>query len=418
MKKRSGSQTYWVGIDWGKEQHAVSIVDGQRRLVTQFMVQATLRGMERLGDTLAALDSVEGIAIETCRAQIFYYLLSKRYRLYPINPKLSKQWRDGTSVAGIKTDARDGRVLAMELARRHEELRAYSQTDPVTAELLGLCNKQRSLIDQRTALVHQLREALNAFYPAALDFFDDLTSPTAWAFFKRFPNPQTLAKSRKQTLLSFLRAHRIGLKPLWLERVENRAAALDWPKVPGALAEEEMMLACVAQLIALQARLNHLEKLIEQYAAPLPETKILRTLPGAGPCLGPALCAMVRSVDVQAEGGEALRCLSGIAPVDESSGKRRRVRIRRRCNKKWRTTLHLFAWSSATYCRWAKAFYDLCKERGDNHATALRKLADKWLRIIKRMIETGESYDDERYVQALRATHSPVYDRLCAKLGG
>ena len=55
------------------------------------------------------------------------------------------------------------------------------------------------------------------------------------------------------------------------------------------------------------------------------------------------------------------------------------------------------------------------RAQGDRHATALRKLADKWLKIIKRMLQTGQPYDDKRYMEALRKHGSPVYLRLCGK---
>jgi transposase len=418
MKKELHSQEYWVGVDWGSEHHAVSIVDTQRKLVNHFLAPATLEGLEQLGKALAALKNVGGVAIETTHMPIFYFLVEKGYTVYPVNPKLSKQWREGMSVAGNKSDERDGQVLALELARRHEELRPFCQRDPATEELVGLCKKQRALIDQRTALVQQLREALNAYYPAALGFFSDLTAPTAWAFCRRFANPQSLAGSRKETLFRFLRAHRIGLKPVWIERVESRGKALDWPTAPDARAQEIVMRACVAQLQALQGCLDQLEKIIEACAAPLPETKILRSLPGVGERLGPALAAMVRAVQAESEGIDGLRCLSGVAPVENSSGKRRQTKIRRRCNKSWRTTLHLFASCSIAHCSWAKAFYDLCKERGDKHGTALRKLADKWLRIIHCMLQSGQPYEEKRYLQALRQNGSPVYLRLSAQNGG
>ena len=66
----------------------------------------------------------------------------------------------------------------------------------------------------------------------------------------------------------------------------------------------------------------------------------------------------------------------------------------------------------------AKAFYDMHRQRGDTHAGALRKLADKWLKIISGMLATGEPYDDQRYVEALRENGSPVYLRLCEKTSG
>lgn len=417
-KSTSFTQPYWMGIDWGTKHHAVSIVDNQRQVIAKFTSPATLKGMEALGTTLAELGHVAGVAIETTHAPIFYYLSNNGYPVYPVNPKLSKQWREGTSVAGNKSDARDGRVLAMELSRRHDELRVFQPKTPATGELLALCAKQRALIDQRTALLQQLRASLSIYYPAALAFFSDLSSPTAWAFVKRFPTPSSLVQARKDTLIRFLRAHRIGLKPVWLERIEARKEALSWPAVPCALAEEVVSLACVAQLQALQTQLDRLEKLIEERAKELPETQLLQTLPGVGVHLGPALAAMIRAVQEEAGGLQALRCLSGVAPVEDSSGKRCQNKIRRRCNKQWRTTMHLFAACSIAHCAWAEAFYDLCKQRGDGHATALRKLADKWLRIIFRMLQNAEPYDEKKYLDSLAQKHSPVFARIGAKTCG
>jgi len=411
-------QTYWVGIDWGKKQHTVAVADARRAVVKRFTVPATLEGLARLHETLQALGPVEGVAIEATHNPVFYYMVKKGYVVYPINPKLSKNWREGSSVAGGKSDARDGRVLATELARRHEELRPHHDADPATAELRGVCEKQRALIDQRTALVQQLRDAVSVYYPAALDFFSDLTAPTAWAFLKRFPNPQQLARARKDTLIAFLRAHHIGLKPVWLERIDRRQEATAWPTPPAALADEGLALACVAQLQALQAHINRFSRLIAHRTQTLPEASLVGSLPGAGQRLTPELTALVRTADVAASGVAGLRCIAGVAPVEDQSGKHRGTHIRRRCNKHARNTLHLFAWCSMRCCPWAKAFYDLCKERGDRHGTALRKLADKWLRILQAMLRTGRPYDEARYLKNLRNAHSPVYARLCGQSGG
>ena len=411
-------QTYWVGIDWGKAQHTVAVADDRRAVVEQFTAPATLEGLARLHETLQALGPVEGVAIEATHNPVLYSLVQKGYTVYPINPKLSKNWREGSSVAGGKSDPRDGRVLATELARRHEELRPRRDADPATSELRGLCEKQRALIDQRTALVQRLRETVSVYYPAALEFFSDLTAPTAWAFLKRFPNPQQLAGARQDTLIRFLRAHQIGLKPVWLERIARRHEAAAWPTPPAALAEEGLALACVAQLQALQAHIDRFSRLIAERTKELPETPLVGSLPGAGERLTPELTALVRSGDVPASGVAGLRCTAGVAPVEDQSGKHRGTRMRRRCNKHARNTLHLFAWCSTRCCQWAKAFYDLCKERGDTHATALRKLADKWLRILNAILRTGRPYDEARHLENLRAAHSPVYARLCEQHRG
>lgn len=219
-------------------------------------------------------------------------------------------------------------------------------------------------------------------------------------------------------MIQFLKANRIGLAPVWLKRIEARAEVTQWPSPPDALALEVLALATVAQLLALQSHIDKCGRLIGEYSEQRPEVGLLRSLPGAGERLAPALAAMAAVASAEGADREALRCLSGVAPVEDQSGKRHRIRARCRCNKHWRDILHLFAHCSTVYCKWAKAFYDLCKERGDRHAAALRKLAGKWLKIICRMLATGEPYDDQRYVEALRKTGSPVYQRLCGQASG
>jgi len=403
---------YWVGIDWGKTSHAVSIVDDDRSLVESFKVSMDLDGFVRLVEKLRARLPIGGIAIEATRNLVVARLFEEGFNIYPINPKLSKNWRDGISVAGVKSDERDGHVLAVELARRHESLLRLEKADPVVEELMALCETVRSLIGQRTALVQRLRETLYQYYPAALDFFSSWTSPAAWRFLKRFPRPETLARAQKTTLIKFLKANRIGLKPIWLRRIERRGEAADWPTTAYARANETMAMASVAQLLALQAHISKLEHLIEEQTETLPQNDLIRTLPGAGKQLVPVLTAITAGVEATHGGYQALRCLTGVAPVTEQSGRKSNIHIRRRCNKHWRNEMHLFAFCSISQCSWAKAFYDLCKARGDSHATALRKLADKWLKIIMRMIQTGKPYDDEKYVQCLRKHNSPAYSKL------
>ena len=291
-------------------------------------------------------------------------------------------------------------------------MRPLKEDEPAVAELAGLCEKLRDLVDQRTSLLQRLRATLRQYYPAAIGFFSDWTSPVAWRFLKRFPTPKALVNARKDTLIKFLKANRVGLKPMWLERIDRRSEATQWPTPADSTSLEIMALATVAQLQALQPYIDKCDRLIAQRSKDLPQVQLLRSLPGAGKRLAPALAAITA-----AEQGncEPLRCVSGVAPVEVQTGKRRRTRMRRRCNKHWRNIMHLFAMCSTSYCAWAKAFYDLHREQGDRHAAALRKLADKWFKIINRMLHTGESYDDQRYIEALRKHGSPVYLRLCEK---
>jgi len=99
------------------------------------------------------------------------------------------------------------------------------------------------------------------------------------------------------------------------------------------------------------------------------------------------------------------------APVTVQSATHRSVHIRRACRKDARCTLHHFAGQSLNQSVWAKAVYSRARQRGQKHATALRFVANKWLKIIYRMWQTGEPYDEQRYLRQLIKKKSPIaYD--------
>lgn len=417
-QKQEEKKRCWVGLDWGGQGHAVSVVDDTRSVLDSFKTDPSLADLELLALRLRTYGTVAGIAIEATRHPVVDYLLTAGFTVYAINPKQSKNWRACNSVACSKNDERDGLVLAVELAQRHASLRPIERLDPASAELKGLCEKLRDLVAERTALIQRLKATLGQYYPGALGFFSDWTSPAAWRFVKRFPEPQSLARAGKPTLIRFLKANRIGIKPLWLARIEARGEVARWPRPDDSIALEAVALATIAQLLALQPHIDRMDKLIAQHVPQVPHAGLLESLPGAGKRLAPALTAITALLTSGHEDFQGLRCTSGVAPVEYTSGKRVRVRIRRRCNKHWRDIMHLFAQCSTVSCAWARAFYDMHREQGDTHASALRKLAEKWLKIINRMIQTGQPYDDQRYVEALRRGNSPVYLRLGEKTCG
>lgn len=416
--KKQPQSRVWVGLDWGGSEHSVSVVDDERKVLDQFTSGVALQDLAAMSKRLHCFTNIGGIAIEATVSPVVNYLAAEGFTIYPINPKLSKNWREGSSVAGIKSDVRDGQMLALELSRRYESLRPLEQGDPSIAELAGLCEKIRALVDQRSTLVQRLKATLGTYYPGLLGYFKDWASPVAWRFVNRFSTPERLARAKKDTVIKFLRANHMGIRPRLLEQIDARGELLRWPQPADHVALEIMALATVAQLNALQPIIDKCDKMIAERFKAHPQFAVLKSLPGAGKRLAPALAVMAVLVLTDEGNYEGMRCLSGVAPVEDKSGKRQRVVMRRRCNKHWRNTMHLFAFCSTNFCPWAKAFYKIHRERGDSHATALRKLADKWLRIIVRMLKTGEVYNDEKYIEALKRSNSPVYRRLCGQTCG
>ena len=48
------------------------------------------------------------------------------------------------------------------------------------------------------------------------------------------------------------------------------------------------------------------------------------------------------------------------------------------------------------------------RDKGNSHPAAMRALAFKWIRILFRCWQSGEAYDEAKYVAALRRKDSPI----------
>ena len=65
-------------------------------------------------------------------------------------------------------------------------------------ELQLLCRDEIALIEQRTALLNQLRQSLHEYYPAALRRLTIGPCRGSWAFVERFPTPAQLQQAGRR----------------------------------------------------------------------------------------------------------------------------------------------------------------------------------------------------------------------------
>jgi len=346
-------------------------------------------------------------------------LLETGWNTYPINPKVSAAWREGWTVAGVKSDPIDAEVLAHGLHQRHKRLRRLRPDDPHTHQLALLCQDEQDLIGQRTALVNGLQATLKLYYPTLREWFKDWTRPSAWEFLLRFPTPQALVAAAPQTIRRNLKALRVRLKPVWEERIANREVALEWPSDPAVVeAKSQYAIALAKQLLTLEKTLKaYRQRILELYKTHS-DANLFTSLPGAGDKLAPRLLSEIGADRERYESARPLQQLSGSVPVTKSSGKRKRkprrkeVKFRWACRKSFRNTMHLFSNQSLRYSVWARAFYDQARRSGQSHALALRNLSAKWLNIIYRMWVTRTPYDESTYLAALIQHGSPLVNEI------
>ena len=103
---------------------------------------------------------------------------------------------------------------------------------------------------------------------------------------------------------------------------------------------------------------------------------------------------------------------SGTAPVTKASGKSKIVIRRLACPKFLLQTFHEFANCSRKFSIWAQAYYEMLRDHGKSHHTAVRSLAFKWIRIMYRCWKDRTKYDEVKYLQALKKSDSPLREYI------
>lgn len=403
-----------VGIDWADEEHAYEMLDphGERHRGT---VLQTPEALDELFTRWQQQFNAEiDVCLETSRGPLVNALLEQpRVRIYPVNPNALANYRKVFAHGGGKNDPVDARLILQFLVRYREQLRPLVPDAPQTRELAALCQDRRGLVEQRVVLAQQLKSLLKAYFPAVLAM-----SPA-----KIYADFMVRLLLKYPTLAAAQAAGRNKLRKLFFatgtkNKIEQRLDAI-MDAVP--LATDEVLLrtsarraqAICGQLDSLNKSIRQYDRLIEQLVKLHADYKVVEALPCGAKSKARILAALGDDRSRFAS-AEQLASATGIAPITTQSGKQRYVSSRWACSKFLRQTFHEFAGLSITKSRWAKAFYQSQLAHHKSPQVARRALAYKWLRIIYRCWQMREAYDEERYVQRLTATNSPLAKQLAA----
>jgi transposase len=394
-------QTTSAGIDWAKDYHALCVVEHTGRGLFERRFAHEEAGIAQLCAKLVE-HGVGRVAIERPEGVLVERVLEAGIAVIAIHPNQLKAARPRFRASGAraKSDAFDAFCLA-ELARTDDHrFRMLTPDSDQTKALKALTRSREELVGRRVALANRLRSELEAFWPGAAILFSEIDSAISLAFLKRYPSPKDASKLAQQRLEGFLRRHgypaRKGAGEL-LGRLR---------KAPEGLAGEAEMEARRATVLAL---VGSLEPLVEQIR--LLEERIARAVrahPDGGVFLSlfrganttltaASLVAEIGDSRERYPTNEALASDAGMSPVAVESGKRKVAGFRRACDKRLRKALGTVAESTRHHNPWAKEIYKRARERGCDHAHAIRILGRAWVRVIFRMWQEGVPYDPERH---------------------
>lgn len=395
--------TYYGGLDWGSEEHAVCVVDERGRIVLELRAFHTREGLREMVKKLARLGPPQqlAIAIERPNGLVVDALIEAGHPVVPIHPNVVKASRPRYRAAGGKSDPGDAYLLS-DLLRTDGH--RFQPLKPDSDEIKALQAKVRTrdgLVAERIAMTNQLREILQGFWPGATCIFSRIDSPIGLAFIDRYPTPQAAKRLGPKRLATFLRrqAYSGGRTPQeLLERLRAAPRGLAGPAEETA--KGRLCQALGRVLTCLVKEIAELTQEIERTVAGLPAGRVLMSFPRAGKLNAAQILAEIGDDPRRFPSEAQLAAEGGVVPVTFESGKHRGVHFRFACNKRLRKALTCFADNSRHESPWARQLYEQARDRGCDHPHAVRIVARSWVRVLWRAWKEMEPYNVTKHGNA------------------
>lgn len=399
---------YFVGVDWGSQQHRMCLLDASGQCVAERDVAhgaALSEACDWLVEKSGAPPAEIAVAIETPRGPVVEILVERGFQVHSINPKQLDRFRDRFTVAGAKDDSRDAHVLADALRTDRRAFRLLSLDDPLLIELREWSRMLDDLQQERNRLTNRVREQLWRYYPQALNVNDDLGADWFLDVWEQVPTPAKASRVKDQTIERILKTHRIRrLDAGEVLRILRQKSLWVAPGTAEAACAHIRTVAARLRLINQQIKEAHqqLDELCARFGAATEtspgqmceqrDVAILRSLPGIGRINLATLLAegwdLLRRRDYH-----ALRILSGTAPVTRQSGRKRLVTRRYACNKRLQNALYHCSRVAMQHDPASRRRYSELRSRGHSHARALRGLADRLLYVLCTLLERNTPFD-------------------------
>jgi transposase len=384
------------GIDWARDDHAVSVVDARGREICRCSVEHSAAGLRELLAVLARNGAREA-AIERPDGPVVDALLAAGITVVVISPNQVKNLRGRYGSAGNKDDRFDAFVLADTLRTDRARLAPLTPDSPATVTLRRACRARKDLVSHRVGLANQLRAHLRNAFPGVVGLFADIDSPVSLRFLARFESQDRADWLSPRRLAAWLAS--VGYSGRTDPAVLHArlAAAPRGATGDDGAVQAHVTHALLAVLTTLAEQIKALSEQIAEQLALHADAHVFTSLPRSGTIRAARLLAEIGDCRARFPAPESLACLAGAAPSTRQSGKMRAVSFRWSCDKQLRDAVTDFAGDSRHASPWAADLYQRARARGHDHPHAVRILARAWLFVIWHCWQDGTAYDPARH---------------------
>ncbi len=393
-----------VGCDVGSEAHFARAIDTRGRELSKraFEFSNTEEGFESVRDwlvTLAARNDKTQIVLGLEPTGHYWFdlatwMVSQGISVVQVNPYAVKQTKELEDNSQDKNDRKDPKLIA-NLVKNGNYGMPYLP-EGVYADLRRLSMFRDQLNEDRGRMMNRLHREMKIHFPEYKDALGKIDGPFTLTLLKETPFPDDLIAIGKD-----------GIRDIWKKnhlRGRGYSKASDIIRIAqasiglkdGAESAKQAVKWFAEQVEDLSKRLDEVQEQMNAKCAEIPHASNVLEIPGIGESILSGIIAEMGDID-RFDDVKEIQKLSGLGLVACSSGKHKgETKISHRGRKRLRYWLFQAAKSVVVHDEAFKELHAYYTTRSENPLKKMQSLiviACKLLRIVYKLLTTGEKYD-------------------------
>lgn len=345
-------QHVFVGIDTHKDQHTAAVLDCWHKTLgiietpnnpdafPVFLNQVLSLTPESL-TPIFGLEDTGGLG-----RSLATFLLKAEYVVKEVNSVRSSRERK-RSPHPQKSDPDDAKAVAKVLINDFDEL-PDAWSDELSTAIAQLVHHREHLVKEQTRVKNRLHATIHQQYANYCDLFKKTFGQAALAFWHHFPSAGHLKNVEVVDLACFLRKHsnnRFSTKKakqiLSLVTVNEKSSLSEGTR-------DIIIRSLVEQLWLLEKEIAEIEKHI---ALLVKQTGLqLETMGGINTITAATLIAEIKDIS-RFSSAAKLACFAGVAPLKNSTGRKKRFKKSKSGQRNLNATLYRIALCQISVCR-------------------------------------------------------------------
>lgn len=385
-----------VAVDVGCHKHRVAVGLSDGGLIDEFDIAHDAAGLSLFFQRVGLHEREHGVPVAVAMEGYNGYarpldrqVLERGYRLYNVNNLKLARYKE-IFPAPAKTDAIDARRM-LELFQFRDRVpqarEVLQEVGPVPIkheQLKALTRWRKQLVAERMRAGNRLQSNLQATCPGLLDLTGQ--ADNLW-FLNLLTCRGDLTKLKALRLSSLLALKGVGA--LYASKVRAWQPTAAFSEAVAWMGP--MIVSDARRMLELRAQIEALKVQIESLCQSSPMACRLRTMAGFGAVSAGELTGELGAIE-RFEGEASLAMYVGMAPLDNSSGKRTGSKSPRQVNARARAAMMIVVARHIGCVAQSRAFYDKKRLQGKSHNQALRALGRHLIRVIWSMFQHNRDY--------------------------